>query len=55
MAKRRAVAMKRNAKKLAKAARLQPFAVLEGATEPGSASGAAKKTLLDSGGKTRVS
>jgi hypothetical protein len=43
-------AQKRKAKKLAKAARL-PAAVLEGA-EPGSASGAATKTLLDSGAST---
>jgi hypothetical protein len=50
VAKRLAVTQKRKAKKLAKAARLSA-AVLEGA-EPGSASGAATKTLLDSGAST---
>ena len=50
--KRRAVTTKRKAKKLAKAARLQPDAVLGGETEPDSTTGAAQKTLLDSGAST---
>ena len=48
VAKRLAVTKKHRAQRLAKAARIQPTAVLKGETEPGSAPGAAQETLLDS-------
>ena len=50
--KRLAVTKKHRAQRLAKAARIQPTAVLKGETEPGSATGAAQETLLDSGAST---
>jgi len=52
VAKQRAVTTKWKAKKLTRAARLQPDAVLGGETEPDSTTGAAQKTLLDSGAST---